>query len=143
MELQGVQSSMAQNPAMRAHSRTLTDEQKTQLEEILAKYDPENMTEDDQKALMEELKDAKIPMGKDTGEILEKAGFERPSGPPPPPPGPPPQESDTSNALSTSFVKLMDQFQSGDISEENFLEQLNTLKEQILNGTGNVIDTTA
>lgn len=141
MELQGIQSSLVQNATQRMQSRNLTDEQKTQLEEILAKYDPENMTAEDQKALMEELKDAKIPMGKDTSEIMEKAGFSRPSGPPPPPP--PSQESDTDNSINATFVKLMDQFQSGEITEESFLDQLNDLKDQILNGTGNVIDTTA
>jgi hypothetical protein len=141
MELQGIQSSLVQNATQRMQSRNLTDEQKTQLEEILAKYDPENMTEEDQKALMEELKDAKISMGKDTSEIMEKAGFSRPSGPPPPPP--PSQESDTDNTINATFVKLMDQFQSGEISEESFLDQLNDLKDQILNGAGNVIDTTA
>jgi hypothetical protein len=39
MELQGIQASMATSSAMRTQSRTLTDEQKSKLEEILAKYD--------------------------------------------------------------------------------------------------------
>jgi hypothetical protein len=33
----------------------LTDQQKTQAQEIISKYDPENMTEEDKKSLMDEL----------------------------------------------------------------------------------------
>jgi hypothetical protein len=79
MELQGIQASMATSSAMRTQSRTLTDEQKTQLEEILAKYDPENMTESDKKALVEELRSANIPPCKATFEAMEAAGFTRPT----------------------------------------------------------------
>ncbi len=143
MELQGIQSSMIQNSAMRGQTRSLTDEQKTQLEEILSKYDPENMTDENRQALMEELKTAGIPLTRDAAEILEKSGFERPEGPPPPPPGPPPQDSGTTTPLNATFVQLMEQYQAGEIAEEEFLDQLNMLKEQIVNGTGGLIDTTA
>jgi hypothetical protein len=37
----------------------------------------------------------------------------------------------------------MEQYQAGEIAEEEFLDQLNMLKEQIVNGTGGLIDTTA
>jgi hypothetical protein len=143
MELQGIQSSMIQNSAMRGQTRSLTDEQKTQLEEILSKYDPEKMTDENRQALMEELKTAGIPLTRDAAEILEKSGFERPEGPPPPPPGPPPQDSGTTTPLNATFVQLMEQYQAGEIAEEEFLDQLNMLKEQIVNGTGGLIDTTA
>jgi len=140
MELQGIQASMAANSAMRVQSRTLTDEQKTKLEEILSKYDPANMTEADKKALMEELRAAKIPPGKETFEAMEKAGFTRPSGPPP---GPPPSEADDSATINSTFLELLRQLQSGDLSESKFLDELDALKEEIAKGTSGVIDTTA
>ncbi len=139
MELQGIQASMAAKSAMRGQSRTLTDEQKTQLEEILAKYDPENMTQADKKALMEELRAANIPPGKATFEVMEAAGFARPI----PPPGPPPEAVDNNRSVNASFLELLRQFQSGEVSESEFLDELDALKEEIANGANGVIDTTA
>jgi hypothetical protein len=143
MELQGIQASMASNSAMRVQSRTLTDEQKTKLEEILSKYDPANMTEADKKAMMEELRAANIPPGKATFEAMEAAGFAKPA---PPPAGPPPEESSSTSSTSSanaSFLELLQQFQSGQVSESEFLDELNAIKEELETNTGAVIDTTA
>lgn len=142
MELQGIQASMATSSAMRTQSRTLTDEQETQLEEILAKYDPENMTESDKKALVEELRSANIPPCKATFEAMEAAGFTRPT----PPAGPPPEETGAAGAtgsVNTSFLELLRQFQAGEVSESEFLDELNAIKEELETNAGSVIDTTA
>ncbi|HNY25994.1 MAG TPA: hypothetical protein PLA90_05765 [Candidatus Sumerlaeota bacterium] len=142
MELQGIQASMASSSAMRVQSRTLTDEQKTQLEEILSKYDPANMTEADKKALMEELRSANIPPCKATFETMEAAGFAKPT----PPAGPPPEESSStssSSSVNASFLELLQQFQSGQVSESEFIDELNAIKEELEQNTGAVIDTTA
>jgi hypothetical protein len=148
MELQGIQASMASSSAMRVQSRTLTDEQKSKLEEILSKYDSANMTEADQKSLMEELRSANIPPCKATFETMEAAGFAKPT----PPAGPPPdQVGSTTDSGSTTdtgsvnaaFLALLRQFQAGEVSESEFLDELNNIKEELEQGTGAVIDTTA
>ena len=54
----------------------MTGEQKAAMQEILSKYDPENMSRADRKALFDELKAADIPRGRESREILKEAGFE-------------------------------------------------------------------
>lgn len=54
----------------------MSGEQKAAMQEILSKYDPENMSKTDRKALFDELKAADIPRGKESREILKEAGFE-------------------------------------------------------------------
>lgn len=142
MELQGIQASMASTSAMRVQSRTLTDEQKSKLEEILSKYDPANMTEADQKSLMEELRSANIPPCKATFETMEAAGFAKPT----PPAGPPPDQTGSttdSGSVNASFLDLLRQFQAGEVSESEFLDELSAIKEELEQGSGAVIDTTA
>lgn len=56
----------------------LTDEQKKKLQELLSKYDPENMTEETTKSMMDEIKSAGIKPSKEFGQIMNDAGFKPP-----------------------------------------------------------------
>ncbi len=53
----------------------LSQEQKNSLEEILAKYDPEKMTQQDMRAMREEMAEAGIPRSRDAMVMLREAGF--------------------------------------------------------------------
>jgi hypothetical protein len=99
------------------------------------------MTESDKKALMEELRSANIPRqshlrGHGGGGIHS----------PRPPAGPPPEETGAAGAtgsVNTSFLELLRQFQAGEVSESEFLDELNAIKEELETNAGSVIDTTA
>ena len=48
----------------------LTEDQKSTLRSIIANYDPENMTDDDMKSMMDEITETGIPPSKKFGEII-------------------------------------------------------------------------
>ncbi len=54
----------------------LSDEQKSILEEILSRYDPENFSPEDDRNMKSELEAAGIFPGKELGHALNRVGFE-------------------------------------------------------------------
>lgn len=129
----GISGTSAYQYQQRTEStNSLTEEQKKTLQDIIAKYDPENMTSEDTKSMMDEIKEAGIKPSKEFGEIMNTAGFkppERPSGPPPS--GPPPsetQESSTDNDLTSQLLDLLNEQKSGSVSEEDLNTFIETLK---------------
>jgi len=122
--------------------QSLTEDQKNALEEILAKYDPENMTEEERQAMRAEMREAGIPRTAETGQILMDAGFmpKPPEGMAAggPPPGPPPDEAEEKD---TTLLDLINQAKSGEIDEDEFISLLLDYAES--GGSinpGNVID---
>lgn len=104
----------------------LTDEQKTMVEEIISKYDPENMTEEDHKAMVEEFMEAGIKPSGELRDMLESAGFEIPE-----PPGGkrPPMEMEGQGQPPQYIMEFMQEVQAGNVTEEDiqtFLEMLKT-----------------
>ena len=57
-------------------AQALTDDQKAQLQEIIAQYDPESLTREDATSMMDQIQEAGIHPGEDMKNILEEAGFE-------------------------------------------------------------------
>ncbi len=55
---------------------TLTTKQLKKVNKILADYDSKSLSEDDAKALMKEIKEAKIPRGKGVEKAINDAGFD-------------------------------------------------------------------
>jgi len=55
---------------------TLTSKQIKKVNKILADYNSESLSADDAKALMKELKEAKIPGGKGVEKAINDAGFD-------------------------------------------------------------------
>ena len=98
-------------------SSTLTDEQKTSLEEILAKYDPENMTEEETKTMMDEIRSAGIRPSREFGEIMNAAGFK----PPERPQGSPPQDfaMGTQENLPQYLLDFIQKLESGSVTQED------------------------
>ncbi|BBD08147.1 hypothetical protein [Desulfovibrio ferrophilus] len=99
----------------------MTEEQKTTAEEILAKYDPENMTRDDMLAMRKEFHEAGIPRSRELQQMLQESGFKGP-------------RKENENALQAqgnqfgtkrgALWQLYQQFQSGELNEEEFIEQI-------------------
>lgn len=108
-------------------NQSLTEDQKKTLQEIIAKYDPENMTSEDTKAMMDEIKETGIKPSKEFGEIMNAAGFK----PPEKPSGPPPQEvegSSTENDLTSQLLELLNEQKSGTVTEEDLTTFIESLK---------------
>lgn len=59
----------------------MTDEQKTQVSELITKYDSSNMNPDSMKSLMEEIKALGVKPGEDLKNIMDSAGFKPPQAP--------------------------------------------------------------
>ncbi|MCB0196117.1 MAG: hypothetical protein KDJ65_29470 [Anaerolineae bacterium] len=112
----------------------LSDDQKEQLQDILAKYDAENISEDDRRAMLSDLRDAGIRPGEDLKNALEEAGFEVK---PPPPDDRPPQRMGRPQGAGfdpPQFVKdFMEKVEAGDVSEEDvqgFIEAIQSQQQE-------------
>jgi hypothetical protein len=127
----------------------LTDEQKSTLADIIAKYDPENMTDEDTKAMMDEIKEAGIGPSKEFGEIMNAAGFK----PPEKPEGPPPTDDTTSSTSSSSttsttevpeyLASFLEKQESGTATEDDILTLVQNLLNSNKSTTGSIVDTKA
>jgi SOS-response transcriptional repressor LexA len=99
----------------------LTEDQKTTLTEIISKYDPENMSEETTKQMMDEIKEAGITPSKEFGEIMDKSGFKRPE---PPKGGPMPPKSEIPNFTNKNSVELylsfMSKQETGSATKDDF-----------------------
>lgn len=117
---------------------TLTEEQKSTLAEILAKYDLANMSEEDHRALMDELREAEIPRCAEAGKIMREAGLT-----PPPPPqgagGPPPSMAGGEEE-ENELLTLLEQFKAGEITESELLATLQQYAEDGRLTPGNLVD---
>lgn len=104
---------------------SLTDDQKASLEEILSELDLQNMSAEDHMALGEALKEAEIPPTEETMQIMQEAGLEPMEGMAPPPPPPPMMGMGTmSEEDQTFFNDILSQVQSGEITAEELLSQI-------------------
>ncbi len=99
----------------------LSDEQKSTLKTIISQYDPENMTEESTKQMMNEIKDAGIVPSKEFGEIMDKAGFKRPD---PPREGQMPPKGEIPNFTNKNsvevFLSFMSKHETGSATKEDF-----------------------
>ena len=102
---------------------SLTDEQKSLVEEILANYDSESITEEETKTLLDELKSTGIEPSKEMDEIFEAAGFKNSKRPE----GKPPAGGMGGSQPPQYALDLMEKVQSGEISEEDVTELLKNL----------------
>ena len=118
---------------------SLTDEQKTTLSEIIAQYDPENMSKDDMKTMMDEIKSANIPPSKDLKEIMDAAGFEPPKRPEDEGAMPPPPQNG-SKEIPGFIQEFMQKQESGEATQDDFNQLLQTLQEKGFDTTGLLFD---
>lgn len=112
-------------PNMKVNN-TLSDDQKTSLKEIISNYDPKNMSEDDWKIMLDEIKSSGIGPGEDMKQIMEDAGFDKPMGMKPP--EMPPQKPNVDNKETLDLIKdYLSKKDNNEITDEefdNFLQSL-------------------
>jgi hypothetical protein len=119
---------------------TLTDDQKQTLEEIVAKYDSENMTGEDTKALFEELKSAGIPPSKDVKETLDAAGFKTPEKPN----GEPPKTEGTElSSNAKTLIDILQKAETGEATQDEINAFITQLQSTSSVFSGSLIDTKA
>jgi len=130
----------------------LSDEQKSLVEETLANYDAENLTEEDALAIVDAFKEAGIKPGRELAELTSELGFdareigdlagvEPPKGPPPPPP---PGEDQSLNTEDLSTLQsIIDDYDLNDLSEEEEEEIISQLEDaELINEEGSLISLT-
>lgn len=116
---------------------TLTDEQKSTMQEIVGKYDPANFSREEAESLREELKSAGIGPSQDTAEFMKELGFERPPGPPPGGGKPGPQiDSEIKNQL----MELISSFKDGDMEEDELISAFEEILKESDSFSGNFLD---
>ncbi len=121
-------------------SVNLTDDQKSAVEEIVSKYDSENMSASDMKSMMDEIKDLGFGSSEDVKSILDDAGFEPPKDVPPPPDGEGngPQVNDAD--VPDFVTEFLEKQQSGEVSQEDYYQLVQNLKNLDKTTNGFFID---
>jgi Spy/CpxP family protein refolding chaperone len=114
--VQGGQS--MQGPGTFPPSQPLTDDQESQIQSVLSKYDSSNLTSDDAKSILDSFRKAGIPPGKELEDAISSAGFDAKklfslAGPPPgaPPSGSRSGSTGTSTG-GTDVASVLQQLQS-------------------------------
>jgi len=125
-------------PPPMGRTQALTDDQKTQLTEILSNYDAENMTATDTQSMRDEIRSAGIRPGAELKSILEDSGFE--VGPPQG--GPPPMGTQGANRPEPpQFVlDFMDKALSGAVTQDDVTSFLEMMQAGYQDSTGLVFD---
>lgn len=115
--------------------KSLSKEQKSQLEELLSKYDPAAMTEEDYMALGDAMKELGVTPSGEVRTMLEDAGF----SPPEKPGGP--QGMRPSQAQQDEFITMLsDKMKETGITADQIEEVLNYIQENGLFMVGNFVD---
>ena len=137
-------SQMQMRPPHPPKAPPLTDEQKTQLEQILSKYNPENITKADAQQMFTAFEDAGIG-GPELKKAIEKAGFdanqvwELAHGD-----KPRPQEMNQGGSINTTALKslqdILNQYDFSSISKDSETDLMSKLNGAGLLMQGSVID---
>jgi len=121
-----------------AASDALTQSEKSTLQEIISRYDPENLSQEDREAMRAELEEEGLWGNVNTFEALENAGFV-----PPPPPPSDMQGMDTGSTNEKPTQELLDlvsQLEDGEIDQETFTTELKLLLQDSELVSGNFFD---
>lgn len=164
MQIQGMGSSQQQQAS-------LTEEQQQKVNEILAEYDAENISQEDFESIFAQFKEEGIPGGQALKSTVEEAGFDFSSNieeaaasgemagmmPPPPPGGmggmpPPGMQSSTSSEeeddsseydYASQLEELLAAYDNGEADQSDFEALIESIKASGSSSTGNVINSVA
>tara|TARA_R110002167_G_scaffold15034_8_gene60530 strand:+ start:104 stop:589 length:486 start_codon:yes stop_codon:yes gene_type:complete len=126
------------------NSSSLSAEQRQLIEDTLAEFDAEQLTEADALSIVEIFSEAGIQPGRDMAQAMSASGFDAKSigdlagvdgpqqgasqqGMPPPPP--PSQGLNISDEMLQSLNELLNEYYSGDLTEEEQDTALSSIKE--------------
>lgn len=125
----------------------LSDEQKSAAEEILAQYDPDDLSEEDVDAIKQQLRDAGVGPSRELKDLLQEAGFDaerfRPAGPGGPggsPEGAPPPPPELSQEQVQTLASIFEGYDAENLTEDDLLAIQQKLQEAGLFGRGAVVD---
>ena len=138
MEIGGISSAYLNQSWTRTG---LTDDQRTTLEEIFAKYDPENMTLEERESLQTELREAGVAFCREVRQSMQAAGFastkvqsdQLPSGGPQ---GPAPKDEKGEAALADALNK----YESGELTEDELIELLQEYAQSGILTAGSLVN---
>jgi hypothetical protein len=123
-------------PPPMGRTQSLTDDQKSQLTEILSNYDAENMTDTDIQSMRDEISSAGIRPGEELKSILEDSGFE--VGPPQG--GPPPMQGANRSEPPQFVMNFVDKALSGAVTEDDVTSFLDMIQTGYQDSTGLIFD---
>ena len=140
-------SGMSQMMGVRKNE-TLTESQKEKLDEILAKYDPEDLSAEDAKTIFDAMHEAGIQPSKAVKETVEAAGFDLEKYKPERPAGPPPQMSGSkteSMNLSSlqSLQTILNQYDLNNLSADDQDSLFSQIQNAGLMEPGNLFNLSA
>ncbi len=117
----------------------LTGEQKKTLQEILSSYKPENFSSQDQIALGQNLKESGIPKTMEVEKIIREKGFPVRSSPPNS--GIPDNIGYQNDQLITPrIISLFKLHDAGELTDKEFHDQLEQVKQRYPKASGNLIN---
>jgi hypothetical protein len=122
-----------QSQSSTSSSTSLTDDQKSALEEILEKYDVENMTDEEKQTMMDEMKSAGIQMTDETKEIMDSAGFT--------PPSPPEESTSTEEEIPDYLKDFIEKQQAGEVTQDDIDALVQKLQASGETVPGALVDT--
>nr|WP_067290331.1 hypothetical protein [Marinobacterium profundum] len=122
------------------NTASLSAEQRQLIEETLAEFDPDQLTEADALSIVEAFAEAGIQPGREMAQVMSSAGFDAQSigdlagmggaqqrGTPPAPP--PSQSLDISDEMLQTLNTLLNDYYSGDLSEEDQASTLSSITD--------------
>ena len=126
----------------RGGTQRLTEEQKTQLQDIISKYDPNTMTQEDHMTMRQELKDAGIRPSRELRQTLSAEGFTPSSGQrPTSPEGVEGRPNRGSRPEEAEFLAdYLEKLTSGEATEEDEQTLLESVQSQGTIQQGLVVD---
>lgn len=123
-------------PDQNFESYSLTDDEKKTVQNIIAKYDAENMTAESMREMMDEIKSTGIKPSKDIKEMLDSAGFK----PPEKPEGSPPEKPQGSEEMPDFLKSFLEKQKSGTLTEDDLISLIQNLQNSGSLAQGNLID---
>ncbi len=131
MDIQSIQGGMAQFPQL--SNEPLSESQRTSMEEILEKYDPKNLSDEDKVSLMSELKEAGFKPSRESIQLLKDNGFKMREKP---------QKGmkPDMKQMKPEIKALVEQFQNGDIEKEELQSQMEQYKPNFGEFSGDFLD---
>ena len=126
---------------------SLSAQQKDQAREILSRFDPQAITQEDKQELKESLQNAGIGPGEDLKELFAEAGFDVGAKKKPPqkpsrhgPRQPPPRAKDLSADARTKLVDFLEKHEAGTLMPEDARDMSLTLRAEGAPTTGWLLD---
>lgn len=143
--ISSIQGSTMQGVGSRPVQTPLNAEQKTLIQDKLAGFDVDNISEQDKQDLASLFEELGVKPSKEVAGLMEDAGLDpaqmRPQGAPPPPPQG--EQSSVDPQLSSLIQSFVEQFENGDVDESDLSAFVESLQSNGFGSSGNILDTLA